>query len=338
MNGAQELVLTVFASLLRALGLRPQPKKVWFEGGFSFTPQMLGVIFHLDADPMYVEVPADKVAKATRAIDRAIRKRWNPADECQELLGILAFHGRILLTGRWHLPFTVRALARACRQGAAPMHALWKEELRWWRELLAHWNRRSILLPRLYTRWHQTPLQVPMTDASRAIDKPSGAGAVFGRFFMQFLFSDREVRELSIMDLEGLVVVLWLRYLCEHHRDAIRGKRFIGKCDNEPFVLDVNARKSTHPQISFLLGSIHHLQSKHGFDFKLEYIKSKDNVAADALSRERRDLYFQHMSDSFSITPDQLVYVPVDNSSRNSLASAMIRLKRSSAFTRTRRE
>ena len=64
----------MFASLLRALGLRPQPKKVWFEGGFSFTPQMLGVIFHLDADPMHVEVPADKVAKATRAIDRAISK------------------------------------------------------------------------------------------------------------------------------------------------------------------------------------------------------------------------------------------------------------------------
>ena len=50
------------------LGCEPQAKKVWHEGGFDFVVQMLGVIFHLDTDPMYVSVPEDKVEKAVHCI------------------------------------------------------------------------------------------------------------------------------------------------------------------------------------------------------------------------------------------------------------------------------
>ena len=196
------------------LGLLPQAKKVWFEGGFSFKPQMLGVVFHLDENPMYVQVPADKVRKATDAIHQVISLRWAPAELCQSLLGILTFHGRILLAGKWHLPCTVQALGRACQEGVAPVTDIWKEELRWWRTLLTGWNRRSILVPRTYMRGQQTPLEVPLTDASRARGKHSGAGAVLGALYCHYVFTAHEVAHLTIMDLEGLAAVLWVKYLC----------------------------------------------------------------------------------------------------------------------------
>jgi hypothetical protein len=189
----------IFGALLRALGCEPQAKKVWFEGGFTSNTKMLGVLFHLDANPMYVSIPEDKVQKTIRAISSVLRRHWAPADMCQSLLGLLAFHGRVLLTGRWHLPFTVRALATACVDGVAPVTSLWRDELQWWADLLSSWNRRSILVPRVYTVWDQAPLEVPLTDAARAVGKPSGAGAVFGRFYQHFLFTDDEVRRLDIM-------------------------------------------------------------------------------------------------------------------------------------------
>jgi hypothetical protein len=181
------------------LGCEPQAKKVWHEGGFDFVVQMLGVIFHLDTDPMYVSVPEDKVEKAVHCIQQVQGQNWAPADICQSLLGILTFHGRILLAGRWHLPQSVRALAVACNKGAALVTPAWRVELDWWIELLRSWNQSSILVPKTYTYWHQDPLNLPLTDANRAVGKHSGAGGVFGKLYQLFTFTRDEVRKLTIM-------------------------------------------------------------------------------------------------------------------------------------------
>ena len=59
-------MLTVFSAVVRMLGLAPQAKKVWFEGGLATEVTMLGVEFYLDqgpdgTQPMYCKVPQDKV-------------------------------------------------------------------------------------------------------------------------------------------------------------------------------------------------------------------------------------------------------------------------------------
>ena len=176
-------------------------------------------------------------------------------------------------------------------------------------------------------RGQQTPLEVPLTDASRARGKHSGAGAVLGALYCHYVFTAHEVAHLTIMDLEGLAAVLWVKYLCEHHADLLRGRRFVGLCDNEPFVAAVNKRGSNYPQIAYLIGILHKLQCQIGFDFTLQYIPSKENIAADALSRGRLQEYFDHMSDTYNLTPAQLTEVPVDQETRSSISSAMIRGK-----------
>ena len=86
--GVEALTSTIFAALLRVLGCKPQAKKVWHEGGFAFVVKMLGVIFHLDTDPMYVSVPEDTVDKAVFCIQQVQSQNWAPADICESLLGL----------------------------------------------------------------------------------------------------------------------------------------------------------------------------------------------------------------------------------------------------------
>lgn len=302
---------------------------MWFEGAFESVVQMLGVTFHLDTVPMYCSVPEDKVKKATDAITIALALPWVPAELTQVLLGILAFHGRVLLAGRWHLSFSVQALKTACGCGVAPMLVLWSDELKWWSELLTSWNRVSLLVPRQFTVFDEQPFTTPFTDASRSKQKKSGgAGACFGKFYMMFAFSKHECTHLNIMELEGLVVVLWLTWLCENHPDEVRGKRFISRCDNDPFVVAVNDRKSKFPTIAFLLGELHQLQCKYSFDLRLRYIKSKDNLCADLLSRDAFDLFAAYMLTTFRIPVGDLVCVAVQNTRRSYMVSSMISIRR----------
>jgi hypothetical protein len=305
---------------------------VWFEGGFDPDARMLGVDFHLGASPMYCSVPEDKVLKATNAIRFAVDAVWVPADHCQVLLGILTFHGRILLSGKWHLSFTVQGLKRACEVGVALMDALWATEMAWWQELMVVWNRVTILTPVVYTVHDAQPFDTPFTDASRSRKRlVGGAGAVWREYYMMFKFTPHECEHLNIMELEGLVVVLWLSWLCANHPQAVQGKRFIARCDNDPFVVAVNERHSTIPTIAFLLGHLHLLQSQFSFDFTLVYVKSKENVCADALSRDDLRAFHSYMQREFDLCPSHLVCVPVQTLPRNSWASSMISIRRSSA-------
>lgn len=286
---------------------------------------------------MYCSVPEDKVIKASNAINVALDTHWVLAEHCQVLLGILTFHGRILLAGKWHLSFSVQGLKLACEQGVAPMVDMWDIELRWWLQLLRAWNRASVIIPRQVTSYEEVAFDVPLTDASRSKQRlTGGAGAVFKHFYMMFKFTAREVAHLNIMELEGVVVVLWLTWLCEQHPSEMKGKRFLALCDNDPFVVAVNDRHSTIPTIAFLLGKIHNLMSRYSFDFRLRYIKSKDNVCADALSRDDMRTYHSYMRDNFNLSPSQLVCVPVQKLNRNSFTSSLISMRHSSDSMRQR--
>ena len=89
--------------------------------------QMLGAAFNFDT--MTVSVPPDKVAKAKHLIAVVLALQWAPADLTQQILGVLVFLNRILLSAQWHLALTVRSSAVAVQEGVVHVSTQWRIEL-----------------------------------------------------------------------------------------------------------------------------------------------------------------------------------------------------------------
>ena len=88
------------------------------------------------------------------------------------------------------------------------------------------------------------------------------------------------------MELEGFVSLVWVEYITKTWPQLVFGKCFFAWCDNDPWVVAVNKGKHLKsPVIVWLLRRLHILESKFNFRLRLEYVSSKANVIADALSR-----------------------------------------------------
>ena len=274
---------------------------------------------------MTAEIPEDKVKRTLTALDAAIKDKWVSARDLQSLLGLLGFVGQVLVSGRWRVPWTITAVRTAVAYGFAPMNGYWLEELHWWRDLLTKWNRTAMFLnPELLIPRHAADL-APFTDASGG-EANGGAGAVFGKYWMAFLFNKEELAVLPICDLEGIVSVLWLQEVCERWPEAIAGKRFMAWCDNTTFVDCVNNHKTTAPSLAYLLLVLHDLMARYSFELRLKYVKSKDNVAADAASREEWDIFFDFMR-SVGFQKSDMVRIPVQETARRLLTSKMMSMR-----------
>jgi hypothetical protein len=190
-----------------------------------------------------------------------------------------------------------------------------------------------MMIPRQYTTWDQHTLLTPASDAAASKKKRTGAaGAWFSIYYQYWDFTAEEASQLDIMDLEGLALVVWMEYLVRIHPQYLTGKRFVMRCDNDPFVVAVNSRKSSQPAVAYLLGILHRWQALYSFDLRLVYIKSKDNIGADALSRGKLTEFFSFMLSRFDISQGKCRRVLLNNEFRNLTASTMLRSKRSTTY------
>ena len=280
---------------------------------------------------MTASIPEDKVRRTRTAIAEAKGKAHIGIRETSSLLGLLGFCGQVLVCGGWRTPWTVVALKQGARYEFAKMNSAWNEELEWWDDLLVDWNRTALIVPPIWKHPAMPEWQSPYTDASRELgnDKrisSGGGGAVFGKHALSFQFTQEELRLLPICDTEGMVLVLWLGYLCEHHASSITGTRFIMWCDNQSFLLAANKRRSNAPTLAFLLGKLHMLQARFSFDLRVEYVRSEKNIAADAASRGDMTRFHEHMQ-SVGFHRNAIIWVDVQDTLRSSLSSKLRSLR-----------
>ena len=90
---------------------------------------------------------------------------------------------------------------------------------------------------------------------------------------------------MEIADLEGITHLLFLHELCLLCPEDLAGRRFVTRCDNQNFCDAVNRKKPGTPSMAFLVGEMHKLMALFNFDVRIDFVKSKDNEMADALSR-----------------------------------------------------
>ena len=270
-------------------------------------------------------LPPEKVHKTVRALNVAIEDEldWVSEDHIDHLYGLLQHCSSVLVKGNFHLPFSTTAYKQAKIHKYAMMHDAWKSELVWWRTLLTAWNCVAFILPMYMVIPKTWGLLSPFTDACRSLQKlTGGAGAVFGHRFQFFKFTEEEITWLTIMDLEALTLILWLHTLCMVCPKLISGKHFLSWCDNDNVVKAVQANKSNRPTLAFTIEILHDLQCRFSFDLELQWVDTKSNRLADALSRNEIREFMNEMS-ILGFDTDTLVFIPIQDKKRSEWSSTM---------------
>jgi hypothetical protein len=310
LEGQETNIIRAFAALMQITRFNLQPKKCLVDGQFETSKKVLGVILDMSVSPFELRIPEAKIRKAVTRINGVLAGEWVEVKPIEELIGILAWIGSILIKAGSHLAFANTTLRASMRRRPRPARVTrgLRNELEWWLSLLSKWNRRSVIFEPSWTIPAHAADQAPFTDASRSL-RCGGAGGVFKHFYFAWSWSLEELKCLDIMELEGLAHVLWLRWICHEHPTLVAGKRFISRCDNQAFVAATKKGRSSYPTIAFLLNQLHELQCLFSFEIQLVFVSSEDNVAADAASRFQWSRFFDFMLRSANIPRASLVQV-----------------------------
>lgn len=274
-------------------------------------------------------LPPEKVQRTVRAIDVALLDEfgWVTEDHLDHLYGLLQHCSSVLLKGRFHLPFSTTAYKQSHARKYAQVHDAWRLELVWWRTLLTKWNCVALILPLYQTVPGKCGTLAPTQDACRSVERMTGGGgAAYGVRYQHFRFTPAEIKGLTIMDLEALVLIVWMHTLCMICPEEISGRRFLSWCDNDSVVKAVQKNGSNKPTLAFTISILHDLQSRFSFDLELQWIDTKSNRLADALSRNELHEFFVEMH-KLGHSRESLILVPVQETQRSAWSSTMRRLR-----------
>ena len=158
---------------------------------------MLGITVDLGADPPEASISEMKVAKTLALIGSVEHAQCIDAKRARELHGMLQFVGRVLVSGRYHLSWTVNALRIAESVGKCVVRSEHRREWAWWREVVSTWNRVAIVLPPIYATPSFSWQSSPTTDAAVSRSARSGGGGgFFNGLYTHFRFTQRECQHL----------------------------------------------------------------------------------------------------------------------------------------------
>jgi hypothetical protein len=139
-------------------------------------------------------------------------------------------------------------------------------------------------------------------------------------------WTEEEVTELDIMELEALMCVLWIATLLDINPELLRGRRFVFRNDNQPWYYACNDNDSSKPAIAVLLEWLHSLQSIYSFRMYLDWIPSAENPIADAVSREEWSRFYAVAAANHYHKSDLRCVQVLE---RSSIVSLMISMKKS---------
>jgi len=281
---------------------------------------------------MTAQIPYAKVVKALRlleAFDVTLGLSQILIEEkvVEQTMGLLQWMSEVLVSGRFHLAQLVSAKRAAARLGYCTVTVGLRNECSWWRQVLLRWNRVAMILPPIYAispwKWADSPV----TDASRELSTLSGGGGAFyNGMYAVCVWTQEEVTELDIFELEALMGVLWVATLIELDPHLLRGRRFTFRNDNMPWRDSHNANRSNKPAIAVLLAWLHEMQALHSFAMWIDWIESENNPIADAISRQQWERFHaEAASNHYPISSLRRVQV----TDRALIVSLMIAAKRS---------
>ena len=258
----------------------------------------------IDSIKRLVCVPIEKITKARNLINYCLDRRSRKITllELQRIAGYLNFLCRVIVPGR---PFT-RRLYYACKNLQKPYHHTnltgeLKKDLRMWLDFLNH--------PTVYCR----PFldfdnairadQIDMyTDASRNFDLGAGDVCQKSWYYLRWNREFMEEKQPSIEYLElyavAVAVLNWI------HRFSNR--QVILFCDNISVVYMINRCTSTCKNCLKLIRLIVFEGLIHNVRIFANYVSTKQNAVADALSRSNLRKFYRITKGKYEISPTEI--------------------------------
>ena len=244
----------------------------------------------LDGQNLLLGVPLDKRQRALDILNMFIDKKKATLKQLQALAGYLNFLSRAVHPSRC---FTRRMYAKFShlltdRSGKHKLyhHVRLDREFKFdcevWRIFLSMDTTSVVLRPLIDLYQESTSVEMDFYSDSSASES-LGFGVVFGRHWMFGAWPPQFIRtfkpSIAYLELFALVagILAWETEICNI--------RMIIYCDNQSVVEMVNKNASSCSKCMFLLRLLVLSGIIHNRRIFVRYIKSKDNLRADLLSR-----------------------------------------------------
>eukprot|EP00731_Ephydatia_muelleri_P014516 Em0008g236a len=238
----------------------------------------------LDTKTRTLRLPRDKLARILDTLETWQEKKVCRRKELESLVGLLHHACTIVRPGRSFLRRMIALLSTANDRHVIRLNRAFRADLAWWHMLAANWNGTG-LIPQ-----DRITLTVKLyTDAAGSW----GCGASWNQQWFQVQWSEAAT-PLPISVKEMLPIIM---------AAATWGAQWHGQlvacyCDNQAVVATLTTRSSKEERLAHLLRCLFYFEARFQFELRGIHIPGAQNQAADALSRNRIDVFFQQVPEA----------------------------------------
>ena len=259
--------------------------------GPALSLEFLGINF--DSSKMVLRLPDRKRLELIELIEEVQKRKSATKRELQSLAGKLQHAAKVVRPGRCFTQtlYEISTL-RDNPQDRIRVSRAVKEDLAWWSAFITQWNGTSLLWD--YMGEEHADISV-YSDASGSW----GCGALSGESWLQHQWIQGRSSKLSIAVKELIPIVMaatvwggaWSRKVVRFH------------CDNEAVVVTLRSLSCKAKELLSLLRSLIFLAARCCFWFTAVHIPGRLNTHADALSRNKREMFLSQVQDKVDPTP-----------------------------------
>lgn len=259
------------------LGIPVNVNKLQLEGTPSVLVKFLGVMIDTQNQCAYLD--DERMADIKRLIDTWLHRDSFNRTDLQHLIGTLAFASKVVRSARPFVHRLITSLSHTHPRRQVRVKPGMRADLRVWRAFIEQWNGVSLWYDDAWTSADDLRLE---TDAST-----SGYGAVHGAEWFRGDWTDADRSRAHRRQRESMP---YLEFLALVKAAATWGHRWVGKrvifhCDCMPIVQAITANRARDGELMRLLRTLHLIAHTHSFEFRCTHVASRDNSAADILSR-----------------------------------------------------
>ena len=230
----------------------------------------------IDSATMSLSLAPDKLARILHLVLSWRSRQTATKRQMQSLIGHLSHAAFVVAPGRAFL----RRMIDLMQVAKKPHHhvrltADFRSDLQWWASFLPSWNGRAIL-----------PDPVP---AHTVTSDASGSWAVSdsGQYFqLQWPESWLGVN----IAVKEMVPIMVATAIWGHEWE---GHTVLARSDNMAVVQALAKGSARHPLLMHLIRCLHFFTARHDISIKATHVAGSNNVAADALSRNKLTLFLQ---------------------------------------------